>query len=125
MTKSEEKKFYKWMDEVIEKYRKILLLHSYQIGYKKKDESGHYLSMEFTAPYRHSCLFYSTKFMEQVLDSDTDKDELERRVCHELFHVVTDRFYSLANARVVSDREIEDERESLVDHLANIVFNLT
>jgi len=44
---------------------------------------------------------------------------------HEMFHVVTDKLYAKAGSRFVGNGELEDEREQLTDHLANIVLKLT
>lgn len=50
--------------------------------------------------------------------------ETEKILLHEMIHALTDEFYSKSTERFVSRTEIEDSRESLTDHITNVVYAL-
>ena len=113
-----EKKFEKYLLKVIDKYSKILLLdkHTFSVKRGVSDERT-FMECRFRYPYLDAQINYS----ERAFEDWKDKVNIKPQIVHELCHIITDPFYSKANARYVSIDEILDERELLTDHISNII----
>lgn len=51
-----------------------------------------------------------------------DKEEALATLIHEYIHPLTDPLYCKARSRYVTHDELNDEREALTDHIANIII---
>ena len=121
MTKN-RKEFEAWANREINKIQKVLLLDSYRIaGVEPSNEPASYCLFRY--PYKEIQIQYSEEVFK---DWGSGKKAMARDILvHEMCHAVTDPLYTKAMARFVGKEEIEDEREQLTDHLANIVIKLT
>lgn len=100
-----------------DKYKSILFIEKYDFKIKK-DKEQKYLASEFNYPYLDAKILWTDASLE---DWKKDKSSAERRIIHEFCHIITDPFYCKATEKYVSKNEIEDERERLTDHIAQIV----
>lgn len=120
-----EKEYKKWIDAMFNKYSPILFLMAYHLTSElKKDDESHYLSSEFNFPYYDIKIWYSER---AINDWMKNKIDAERRMIHEFCHTITDEFYEAALRRFINKEDLNDKRESLTDHIAQIVnkhFNL-
>ncbi len=113
-----EKQLKKWIEVIYDKYKGVLFIEKYHLKSRpnEKDED-YYLASRFNYPYLDLTIIYSDKFIK---DWKADKIDAERRLIHEFCHAITDPFY----ATVIdwpTKKKIEDERERLNDHIAQIV----
>lgn len=118
-----EKQYKKWIEKMFDKYKFILFIESYHLKVEKTKEKT-YLASEFNYPYLDIKILYSD---ESLKDWQKNKVDAERRIIHEFCHTITDQFYCLATERYTLKREVEEARERLTDHIAQIVnkhFNL-
>lgn len=110
------KKLEIWIAEMFNKYKGILFIEKYHLK-MEKDKEERYLASKFNYPYLDIKILYSDGFLK---DWEKNKRDAERRIIHEFCHSITDPFYS-----VVIDwptkNSIENERERLTDHIAQIV----
>lgn len=116
-----EKEYKKWIQKMFDKYKMILFIESYHLKTEKVKDG--YLASEFNYPYLDINIHYTERSLN---DWVKDKKDAERRMIHEFCHTVTDPFYSVV-MDFPSKRSIENERERLTDHIAQIVnkhFNL-
>lgn len=117
-----EKQYEKWIREMFNKYKSVLFIEKYHLKMEKKDTG--YLASEFNYPYLDINIFYTEKSFK---DWKKDKKDHERRMIHEFCHTITDPFYCCSTDRYVTKPQLEDARERLTDHIAQIVnkhFNL-
>lgn len=115
-----QEKYYKlFIEKVIEKYTPILFLEKYAIDVEKKNGDNNFLSCRFNHPYLDTTVWYSDRSMKDWVEN---KKRHERRIVHELCHIVTDHFYDMATYRYADKGLLEDARENLTDHIANIVY---
>lgn len=119
-----EQEYKKWIEEMFEKYKAVLFIEKYHLKSRlnKKDEDS-YLASKFNYPYLDITIIYSE---ESIKDWVKDKKDAERRMIHEFCHTITDHFYSVVIQWPTKDH-IENARETLTDHIAQIVnkhFNL-
>lgn len=119
-----EKKYQKWIRKMFDKYKSVLFIEKYHLKMRpsKKDED-YYLASKFNYPYLDITIIYSEESMK---DWEKDTTDAERRVIHEFCHSITDPMYSIV-IEWPTKKQIEDARERLTDHIAQIVnrhFNL-
>lgn len=117
-----KKEFEKWALKELLKLQKILLLDDHypvEIEYGTA-QANSYADCKFTYPYKSVTIGYS----DQMLKDFKGKKylQIKNSLAHEMCHVFTDPLYAKACNRFVSRNEIEDEREQLVEHIANIVL---
>lgn len=118
----EEKKYEQWIRAMFNKYKGRLFIEKYHLKMKRDDEES-YLASKFNYPYLDIEIIYTKKAMD---DWKKDDKDAERRVIHEFCHTITDQFYAVV-LDFPSKRQLEDQRERLTDHIAQIVnkhFNL-
>ena len=119
-----EKQYRAFIQSVIDKYAPILLLNNFIVVMKKEKEGDdYYLACKYRYPYLDGVIIYSNRSMEDW--KKEPKEYHERKLVHELCHLITDPLYGKATTLFVSKTEIEDERERLTDHIANIICKLT
>lgn len=121
MTQKKNKEFEKWALPKLIKYQKILLLedfHPLKIEFSDSDAS----ECVFVYPYKSITVRYSKGLLEAF--KKKDYDHILDVLVHELCHAITDPLYAKATSRWCGKEEVEDEREGLTDHIANIIRKL-
>lgn len=113
----EEKQLTKWIEEMYHKYKGILFIEKYHLKVEKDKEEDRYLACQFNYPYLDAKILFSEKFLK---DWQKDKLNAERRLIHEFCHIITDPFYAVV-LDFPSRKQLEDQRERLTDHIAQIV----
>jgi len=116
------KEFEVWANKELAKIQNTLLLNDYRLSPTKPSNTDASLCM-FRYPYKDIEIQYSEAIFTDWVNGK--KAETREILMHEMFHVVTDKLYAKAGSRFVGNGELEDEREQLTDHLANIVLKLT
>ena len=117
-----EKQYQEWIRQMFKKYQPILFLDPYHLKLKKVKDN--YLASKFNYPYLDIDIEYSD---ESIKDWVENKKDAERRMIHEFCHTITDTFYNVSVDRYCTKSQMEDARERLTDHIAQIVnkhFNL-
>lgn len=122
MAKSKRKEFEAWANKQLAALQKTLLLDAYTLRPIEPSERPASLC-EFRYPYKDINISYSEQVIEDWLKGD--KAGALETLTHEMCHPLTDALYSKSLDRHCSKQEIEDEREALTDHIANIVIKLT
>lgn len=114
--------FEKYLMQISLKYQKVLLLEhatlKWTYGTGNKDS---YAESWVTYPYLSINLHYSQDMLDKWLKNKKDIN-IVYTVIHELIHTLTDPLYIKGNNRYISKDEINDERERLTDHMANIII---
>jgi hypothetical protein len=115
--------------ELIEKWRKLLLLSGHHIdvhfGTEACSESKCCAEMNCNSPYMSGhYLTIHPRFFEVG-----DDDERERKIVHELCHIITGDMrlmlhQLLVEEKLVTYREAKDANERLTDFVANIAYAL-
>lgn len=118
MKKKTEKEYSEYLMIIIKKWQPRLHLDHYTIR-QQKDAETKYLSCLYNYPYHDGAIQWSEKSFEDWQKGDP---EHERRVVHELCHLITDPFYTRAVERYITKDALEDERERLTDFIAVIAF---
>jgi len=113
-----EKKYQQWIRKMFDKYKFILFIEKYHLKVKKDSEKNRYMASQFNYPYLDIDILYSP---ESFKDWQKDKKDAERRLIHEFCHTITDPFYTVTTDRYISKNQLEDARERLTDHIAQIV----
>lgn len=118
-----QKQFEKWAMEILKKYHDILLLQNHLLSLKfdPKMEDA-WATHSFNYPYKETRVNYSKGLYEMW--EKKEYDEVKSVLIHEVCHTLTDPLYGKATNRYVTKDEINDEREALTDHLANIIIKL-
>ncbi len=113
--------FEAWAIKFLSRIQKTLLLEDHApltIETPCKSQNAD-AECQFRYPYKSIIIRY-----EQSLADRWHKGEREyvnKVLTHEMCHVLTDPLYAKATSRFLTRDEIEDERERLTDHLANIL----
>lgn len=118
MKKKTEKEYGAYLVRTIRKWQPRLHLDHYTIR-QQKDADTKYLSCLYNYPYLDGAIQWSEKSYKEWSEGDPDH---ERRVVHELCHLITDPFYTRAVERYVTKDTLEDERERLTDFIAVLAF---
>jgi hypothetical protein len=116
-----EKDYVSFIRRCIEKYQGPLLLSAYTIVIRKNKED-YYLACQHRYPYNDGIVIYSDRSYRDWLEEPASYHE--RKILHELCHLITDPLYTKATTQFTSRGEIEDEREKLTDHVAVMVHKL-
>jgi len=116
------KKFEKYLLEIIKQYIPILFLQKHTFEIKSGVESTSALfEIGLVYPYLNTKIYYS----KQALKDWKSGIDMRPFVLHELCHCVTDPLYEKSTLRYVGENELNHERELLTDHICNIVLALT
>ena len=119
MTKKETKEFETLVLKIIAKYVPVLLLQRYTFEIRKGvDNPTAIFECKLIYPYLDSTIHYS----EKAITFWRNKGNLTPYVIHEMCHLITDPIYVKAMGRFSSQKEVEDEREMLTEHICNIVL---
>jgi hypothetical protein len=100
-----------------DKYKAVLFIEKYHLKIEKDLDKDRYLASQFNYPYLDAKILYSEKYLN---DWQKNKLDAERRLIHEFTHIVTDQFYSVV-INWPTKQAIEDARERLTDHIAQII----
>lgn len=114
-----KKQYEEWIKKMFDKYKGILFIDKYHLRVQEVGDDT-YLGSRFNYPYLDIVIEYSPK---AIKDWQKDKTEAERRIIHEFCHTVTDPFYATI-IKFPTKQDIENERERLTDHIAQIVIKL-
>lgn len=110
------------MVKMLEKAQKVLLLEDFTpltIEYGCKSPNAH-AECVLQYPYKSITVRYGKDLLDDWCASK--RDEVKAVLIHEMCHPITDPLYCKASERWVGRNEIEDERERLTDHIANIII---
>lgn len=116
------KEFEKWAMPIILKAAKIVLVeHFYPVKlvWKKKICDGAMAGFAFSHPYQRMEIQYSNDLIKEWKE---EKDSAKGILVHEVCHALTDPLYNAGFQRFPSKHQLEDEREKLTDHIANIIL---
>lgn len=109
-----------FIQSVIDRWQPRLRLEHFVI-YPEKDESTRYLACRYNYPYLDGAILWTDRSFRDWRDGD---ERHERKLVHELCHLITDPFYTRAGDRYVTKEVLEDERERLTDHIAVLAITL-
>ena len=119
-----KKDFEKWALKQLGIYHKLLLLTDHLLSFEyEKDMGVAAMQHNFSYPYKTTPIMYGDYALG--LWKDGKKEELRKILIHELCHSITDPFYSKAIDRHTGKADLEDERERVTDHIANIITKMT
>jgi len=120
----EKQQLEKWISQMYDKYKAILFIEKYHLKSRTLEKGeDYYLASKFNYPYLDLTIIYSEEFIK---DWKSNKRDAERRIVHEFCHAITDPLYATV-VNWPTKTQIENERERLNDHIAQIVnkhFNL-
>lgn len=120
MSKQKQKEFEKWCRPKLEKIQKILLLEHFNLMEFEYDSTSDSAYCKFSYPYNNIRIHYCDR---DLLDFENKKyKEVMKTLVHEMIHPLTDPLYNLAIQRLITEKQVEAERERLTDHIANIVL---
>lgn len=115
-----EKRYEKYLLDVIKKYQKILLLDSFTFSVQKgTQKQNSYFDINSNHPYLTPCIGWSERSFE---DWKKKEEPTENYVIHELSHVIVEPLWDAAALRYTTPVELENLAERLVDHIAQIVI---
>lgn len=115
--KETKRHFEKKYTPFIEQVAKVLLLDSqHPIELKAKELKNSWATFDSAYPYKSITINYS-----QELTKEPDR-KIKDVLIHEMCHALTDPLYLKGNSRYVTTDELNDVREELTDHLANVVI---
>jgi hypothetical protein len=122
MTK-DQKEFEAWALPILKKYQKILLLTDHALTFKydkaKTDENEAAMTHDYAYPYKETRICYSDNSLEDFKKGE--RQELKKMLIHELCHSLTDPLYGAGFDRFITKNTLNNERERLTDHIANII----
>jgi len=116
-----KKEYEAWVAKLWEKYKTPLKLNHFRPTIVYVADLDARMECTFRYPYLDNDIKYGDHALEQYKEN---KKEAEATVVHEFCHMLTAPLYAKATSRYVAKEEIEDERERLTDHLANIIVDL-
>ena len=115
------KEFEKWANKKLQEIQKVLFLEHFDlkpIKPVKQENDGS--SSAFNFPYQTIQIEYSKALLEDW--KKNKKDDVLGVLVHEMCHSLTDPLYGTGYSRFISKDEIENTRERLTDHIANVVL---
>ncbi len=118
MTKQDKQLTEEEILRLIKEYQSVLLLDRliFKVHYGLEKDTS-LAESAFHYPYLDATIRYGDELVNKV----KNKQDITHIILHEMCHSITDPLYSKAMQRLVSRDEIEDERERLTDHIANII----
>lgn len=115
-----KKEFEIWANKKLKEIQNVLLMNHFKLE-PIKESNEHDTSYSITRyPYKESVFQYGKNVYESWAKGD--KEEALSILIHESIHPLTDALYVKAIMRYVGKEEIEHERESLTDHITNIII---
>lgn len=120
MTKK-ERQFEKWALGELEQISKVLLTDDFfPIKLKKGCSANAYASIDMAYPYKSITINWSDDLYKWW--SEKKYTEVRQILVHEMCHPLTDPLYSKGVDRYMTKDALNEERERLTDHIANIVL---
>jgi hypothetical protein len=114
--------FEKWALPLLHKLQKVLLTEDFTpltLHYGLENTRA-YAECRCLYPYKSITINYGDEIVRDFKKGK--RNDCLAALTHEMCHPITDPLYSKATSRYASKDEIEDERERLTDHIANIVL---
>lgn len=126
MKQSNDKKYRKFIRELIKElqYKIFINLYSIDIAYvdnPKKENKN--CAAEIETSYRYYTAYISIYPITYKMWLDGKREEVAETIVHELCHIITDPLYKNIYFTKGNHRFIEDIREQTTQHIANIVMN--
>jgi hypothetical protein len=120
MKTKQQKQFETWAMPRLVKIQKVLLLehfHPIDLQPNGKDSTSECL-------YSHPYQSINVRYSNDVLKNFKEKkyNDVLNVLVHEMCHPLTDPLYGTGFERFVTKEQLENEREKLTDHLANILL---
>ncbi len=115
-------KFEKWANSELLKIQGILLLNHFTlqpISSKIESKSAR-AECKLNYPYKDINVCYSEELMKEWEEGKVG--DVFQILVHEMCHPLTDPLYCVGMERMVSKDQMENEREALTDHIANIII---
>lgn len=115
------KDFEKYALKLLSKLQSILLLNDFyplKIVFKEVKTSTARCILHY--PYKSITIEYGNELFEDWRKGNLT--EVTEVLTHEMCHPISDELYCKSTERWASKSEIEDSRERLTDHIANIVL---
>lgn len=119
-----QKQFEKWANKILKELQEVYLLQHFDLKPIKfnKNETKAQATCTFNFPYNTIQINYSKDLYEDW--EKKDYVDVIGTLIHEMGHPLTDELYSKGYSRFCGKEEIEDAREKLTDHFANIILKL-
>lgn len=114
--------FEKWAIVELKKIQKKLLLEDFypiEIKYRTENHES-YAECRVAYPYKSITIKYGDAALHDF--KEKKYEDIVDALTHEMCHPITDPLYVKGVSRWASRQEIEDERERLTDHIANIIL---
>jgi hypothetical protein len=127
MTKNKTKKvkgFEKWANNELRKLQKMVLLEHFNLlPIKATDKPSDNSCCVHHYPYQTIEIEYNQDVFNWWMDGNNHR--AREVLTHEICHALTDEFYNKGFDRFTGKDDLEDAREKLTDHIANILLKLT
>ncbi len=120
-----QKEFETWAKKKLAEIQKVLLLdHFAPLEFEMSDkmEKNSIAEFNWTHPYQSIKIYYHKDLMDDFYKGK--KESVFGVLVHEMCHALTDPLYDHAIRRYTTKEGINDEREKLTDHLANVILRL-
>lgn len=113
--------FEKWAMPQLRKLQKLYLLEHFEpLRIETTDKENVVAECAISYPYQSITIRYSSELTKDFRDKKFSS--IMATLAHEMAHPLTDPLYWKATGRYSSKEEINDEREKLTDHIANILI---
>jgi len=123
---NKEKSFVKYLEKLILKYSPLLGVDSYWILVDSRasiaDDPRTGFQIEILYPYKRAFLHWTEKALNKYQKKNFK--QLEQAVIHELCHIPVAGLKEITKERYISEREVSEKTEHLIDHFANVFFKL-
>jgi len=115
------KQFEIWANKKLKELQKLLLLEHFLLQpIKPTEDSEEAPYCKFHYPYQTIDIFYNKFILDKYLEGN--KQKALEILTHEMCHPLTDEFYSKGFNRFTGKEDLEQSREKLTDHIANIIL---
>jgi len=102
------------------KLQEILLLNHFYPIKLEYTPNNKTTECRFHYPYQSITIKYSNEILEYW--NNKEYDQVLFMLTHEMCHPLTDALYDTCFDRFIGKETLENEREKLTDHIANIVL---
>lgn len=115
-----DKQFEAWARPILLKAQKKLLVEEFVPLELVPSDEHPQLAFGLCYPYKDAKVYYGPDAIR--IFKQRRFEYLKKALVHEICHALTDPIYCKAGSRYISKDELEDERERLTDHLANLII---
>lgn len=117
-----KKEFEIWANKQLKEIQNVLLLNDFRLMPISISKDPNVSTSSFRYPYKEIIIRYAPEVYEDW--ENGNKDQAMSVLIHEMLHPLTDKIYAVAHDRFVTNTTLENERENLTDHIANIIIKL-